>query len=63
MYFLFPEFFALNYVFLGKIIITGIAALFSIYSIFIQLFILKEVCEYCLSLSALGIAIFVVVLI
>ena len=63
MYFLFPEFFILNYVFLGKIIITGIAALFSIYSIFLQFFILKELCEYCLSLSVLGIAIFVVVLI
>ncbi|MCH8945616.1 MAG: hypothetical protein IIA85_01720 [Nanoarchaeota archaeon] len=61
MYFLFPEFFALNYAFLGKIIITGIAALFSIYSIFLQFFILKELCEYCLSLSALGIAIFLII--
>ena len=63
LHFLFIEFFTLNYVLFGKIIITGIAALFSIYSLFLQFFILKELCEYCLSLSILGIAIFVVVLI
>ena len=63
MYFFFPEFFTLDYIILGKIIFTGIGALFSIYSIFLQLFILKELCEYCLSLSALGLAIFVIVLI
>ena len=62
MYFFFPEFFILNYIVFGKIIVTGSAALFSIYSIFLQLVILKELCEYCLSLSALGIAIFLVVL-
>ena len=62
MYFFFPEFLTLNYVVWGKIIITGIAALFSIYSIFLQFFILKELCEYCLSLSALGIALFLVIL-
>lgn len=61
MYFFFPEFFTLDYIILGKIIFTGIGALFSIYSIFLQLFILKELCEYCLSLSALGVAIFLVI--
>ena len=61
MYFFFLEFFTLNYVMLGKIIITGSAALFSLYSIFLQFFILKELCEYCLSLSVLGIALFLVI--
>ena len=61
MYFFFPEFFALNYIMLGKIIITGSAALFSLYSIFLQFFILKELCEYCLSLSILGIALFLII--
>ena len=61
LHFFFQGFFVLNYVAWGKIIITGVGALFSVYTIFLQFFVLKELCEYCLSLSALGVAIFVVI--
>ena len=46
----------------GRLIISGLAALFSAYLILIQIFVLKEYCEYCLATGALSIAIFLVVL-
>ena len=57
-----PGFFALTLVVWGKLIISGGAALFSVYLTFVQFAILKEWCEYCLTSAALSIAIFIVVL-
>ncbi len=37
----------------------GLAALFSIYLIFLQLFVIKELCEYCLIVNIINILLFV----
>ena len=37
----------------------GIAALFSLYLIFLQLFIIKELCEYCLIVNVVNILLFI----
>ena len=58
--FLFPAILTFSIFFIGFIVIVGIAALFSIYLVCIQLFVLKELCEYCLGSTAIAIAIFVV---
>ena len=60
---IFPEFIASSSVFLGRLLISGGAALFSAYLVYIQLIVLKEFCEYCLVSSSLSIAIFLVILI
>ena len=60
--FIMPDLFFLKQVILSKIIISGAAALFSIYLIFIQAFVLKEWCEYCLATSAISIAVFLVII-
>ncbi len=44
------------------IIFGGIAALFSVYLIFVQYFILKKFCEYCLATSLINIIIFLLIL-
>ncbi len=46
----------------GFIVISGSAALFSVYLISLQVFILKEWCEWCLASSILSIAIFFLIL-
>jgi uncharacterized membrane protein len=46
----------------GFLIIAGAAALFSIYLVCIQSFVLKHFCEYCLGNTAIVVAIFVVLL-
>ena len=58
-----PAFVVLSSVFLIKIIISGAAALFSVYLVYIQLAVLKEWCEYCLASAAVTLAIFLVVLV
>jgi len=58
---IFPGILTLNYVFWGKILVSGGSALFSIYLVGIQAFVLKDWCEYCLASSAISIAIFLVV--
>ncbi len=46
---------------LDVLIVAGLfAALFSLYLAFIQIFIIKEYCEYCLTSAAITIAIFLV---
>ena len=42
------------------LVVSGLAALFSVLLTFIQLFILKEICEYCLVSAAVSIAMFIV---
>ena len=61
--FLFPEFFALSFVVLGKIVISGGSVLFSVYLTFIQLGILKKKCEYCIASAVISVGIFAVVLV
>jgi|SRR3989344_1190156 len=56
----FPSLLIFNYVYLGTIAITGSAALFSFYLLFVQFFVLKKWCEYCSTSAALSIAIFLV---
>ncbi len=43
----------------SHLIITGLAALVSLYLTFIQLFKIRELCEYCLANTAIILAIFV----
>lgn len=43
----------------GFLVISGAAALFSLYLAFVQLFILKELCEYCLGSTLIAILIFI----
>ncbi len=48
--------------YLLKMAVSGIAAIFSLYLIFVQLAIIKEWCEYCLVSSLISLTIFLVVL-
>ncbi|MEK6897895.1 MAG: vitamin K epoxide reductase family protein [Nanoarchaeota archaeon] len=61
--FLFPQLPAVSYFILGKIIFSGCAALFSVYLIFIQLYVIKELCEYCLASAITSLMIFLVIII
>ncbi|MEK6847916.1 MAG: vitamin K epoxide reductase family protein [Nanoarchaeota archaeon] len=47
---------------IGALILTGAAALFSIYLVCIQSFVLKHFCEYCLGSTAIVFAIFAILL-
>ncbi|MEK6840660.1 MAG: vitamin K epoxide reductase family protein [Nanoarchaeota archaeon] len=47
----------------GFIIIAGIAALFSFYLAGVQLFVLKELCEYCIASTLIAIIILIVSLV
>lgn len=47
---------------LGLIVITGLAALFSVYLIFIQAFVLKEWCDWCVASTIVSILIFLAVI-
>jgi len=46
----------------GLLLMTGSAAFFSIYLIFIQAFVLKKWCEWCLVSATMSIIIFILVL-
>lgn len=46
----------------GFLAIAGLSALFSLYLVFIQIFILKEFCEYCLGNTLITILVFVMLL-
>ena len=61
--FFFPVFFILSSIIIGKLVISGTAVLYSIYLMFIQLRILRDVCEYCLVANTINLLIFVVILI
>ena len=58
IFLIYPEFLT-NFVILGRIFIVGIAALFSLYLSFVQIFVLKELCEYCLGANFINILIFI----
>ncbi len=60
---IYPSLNSFNYLYLGKLIISGGAALMGTYLAFVQLFILRKWCEYCILSSTLSIAIFLVVLV
>ena len=57
---IYPSLLNFNYVSFGIIGITGSAALFSFYLLFVQFFILKRWCEYCSTSAVLSIGIFLV---
>ena len=57
---IYPPILGFNYFSFGILGITGFAALFSFYLLFVQFFILKKWCEYCSASAALSIAIFLV---
>ena len=58
IFLIFPEFLT-NLVVLGRFIVVGIAALFSVYLSLVQIFILKELCEYCLGANFINLLIFI----
>ena len=62
LFFVYPQFAALDYVSLAEKLITGAAALASLILISIQLFILKQTCEYCMIANVTNIAIFLVII-
>jgi uncharacterized membrane protein len=59
---LYPALNNINYLLLGKLIISGGAALFGTYLALVQTLVLKKWCEYCLASSAVSIAIFLAIL-
>jgi len=63
IYLVFPFASEINFLSIGSLIITGAAALFSFYLAIVQVFILKELCEYCLASSFLSVLIFVVLVV
>jgi len=60
---LLPNFFRISFLLIGFTTITGIAALFSIYLAGIQLFQIRDFCEYCLANTGVVVAIFLILLI
>ena len=57
-----PMVFHISFFMTGFTIIAGAAALFSLYLAGVQLFKLRELCEYCLANTAIVIVIFLVLL-
>ncbi|MBI2663707.1 vitamin K epoxide reductase family protein [Candidatus Woesearchaeota archaeon] len=57
-----PFFSTLNVVNHGILIIAGISAFSSVYLTFVQIFKLKEFCEYCLAANLINWIIFIIVL-
>ena len=57
---IYPLLLNFNYIYWTIIGITGSAALFSFYLLFVQFFVLKKWCEYCSTSAALSIGIFLV---
>ena len=62
LFFVYPQFTALNFVSLAEKLITGAAALASLILISIQLLVLRQTCEYCMIANAANIAIFLVII-
>ncbi len=50
------------FVYWAKVLSSGGASIFSVYLVYVQLGVLKKICEYCLASAAVTIAIFVLVL-
>ena len=44
---------------IGRIFLFGVAASFSVYLAFVQIFILKELCEYCMGANLINVIIFI----
>ena len=63
IFILFPAFFYINMLSTGFLIISASAALFSFYLTLIQLFVIKELCEYCLANAMITITIFIIFLV
>jgi uncharacterized membrane protein len=61
--FLFPSILTISFFSIVFLIVAGAAALFSVYLTGVQLFVLKELCEYCLASTAMVIVIFVILVI
>ena len=61
MFFL-PGLFSLQWVYLGEVIISGGALLFSVYLTWVQFAVLKEWCEYCIASAIVALLIFLVIL-
>ncbi len=59
---LMPYLLNINFINIGRIIISGFSAAFSIYLTYIQIFVLKEYCEYCLATALVNIIVFLVIL-
>ena len=59
----FPTLLIMNYILITEILVAGFAALFSLYTIFLQIFVIKELCEYCLSMSGTSLLIFAIMVI
>ena len=60
---LFPAILNLGLFTTGFLIITGLAALFSLYLVWVQSFVIKHFCEYCLGSTAIVVALFIVALV
>ena len=60
---LYPAVLAISFFATGFLIITGLAALFSVYLVGVQSFVIKHFCEYCLASTVIVIAIFVILLV
>ena len=58
----YPSFLAFNYFILGEKIITGLSAGLSVLLTFIQIGIIKKICEYCMFANAINVLIFLVVM-
>lgn len=59
---IFPQMFNMNYLHLFELIVSGGGFFFTIYLTFVELFILKEICEYCTASGILSVLIFLVIL-
>lgn len=62
LHFILPNLFTLNYVIYSLLFITGGTALFSVYLTGIQVFVLKQFCEYCIVANIINVLIFLVIL-
>ena len=58
IFLIFPEYLT-GLIILVRLIIVGGAALFSVYLTFVQIFILKELCEYCLGANFINVLLFI----
>ena len=59
---LYPTVLTLSLFTTGFLVITGLAALFSLYLVGVQSFVIKHFCEYCLANTVIVITIFIILL-
>ncbi len=59
---LYPAVLTLSLFTTGFLVITGLAALFSLYLVGVQSFVIKHFCEYCLANTVIVITIFIILL-